>query len=179
MHSSRLHTARSLTIGLGGGCTCPGVYLAGGTCLGGTCPGVYLPGEGVYLPRGTCWHRVYLPRGVYLPESCIWYYLYAASTPTECQHLCSSLYSVTQVHAGIQPPPPVNRMTDRCKNITLPQASFAGGKYSPKQVFRYVYKRRYSSSPFTVFSVTQFPSTTIVKFWVNISHISKISPTIK
>ena len=23
--------------------------------------------------------------------------------------------------------PPVNRMTDRCKNITLPQTSFAGG----------------------------------------------------
>ena len=28
--------------------------------------------------------------------------------------------------------PPVNRMTDRCKNITLPQTSFAGGKYSSK-----------------------------------------------
>ena len=26
--------------------------------------------------------------------------------------------------------PPVNRMTNRCKNITLPQTSFAGGKYS-------------------------------------------------
>ena len=25
--------------------------------------------------------------------------------------------------------PPVNRMIDRCKNITLPQTSFAGGKY--------------------------------------------------
>ena len=23
--------------------------------------------------------------------------------------------------------PPVNKMTDRCKNITLPQTSFAGG----------------------------------------------------
>ena len=28
-------------------------------------------------------------------------------------------------HAGM--PPPMNRMTDRCKNITLPQTSFAGG----------------------------------------------------
>ena len=28
--------------------------------------------------------------------------------------------------------PPVNRMTDRYKNITLPQTSFAGGKYSSK-----------------------------------------------
>ena len=26
------------------------------------------------------------------------------------------------------PPSPVNRMTDWCKNITLPQTSFAGGK---------------------------------------------------
>ena len=25
-------------------------------------------------------------------------------------------------------PPPVHRMTDACKNITLPQTSFAGGK---------------------------------------------------
>ena len=31
-------------------------------------------------------------------------------------------------HAGI-PHPPVNRMTNRCKNITLPQTSFAGGNY--------------------------------------------------
>ena len=28
---------------------------------------------------------------------------------------------------GCQVPPPVNRMTNRCKNITLPQTSFAGG----------------------------------------------------
>ena len=27
-------------------------------------------------------------------------------------------------------PPPVNRMKRRCKNITLSQTSFAGGKYS-------------------------------------------------
>ena len=29
------------------------------------------------------------------------------------------------LHAGIHP---LNRITDRCKNITLPQISFAGGK---------------------------------------------------
>ena len=29
--------------------------------------------------------------------------------------------------------PPVNRMTDRCKNITLPQTSFAGGNNNTKQ----------------------------------------------
>ena len=32
-------------------------------------------------------------------------------------------------HAMRQTPSPVNRMTDRCKNITLPQTSFAGGNY--------------------------------------------------
>ena len=71
---------------------------------GGVCPG------GVRLEGGVMWPI----------QSCIWCYLYAASTPTECQHQCSCLYSVTQVRAGI-PPSPVNRITDRCKNITLPQ----------------------------------------------------------
>ena len=28
-------------------------------------------------------------------------------------------------------PPPLNRMTDGCKNITLPQTSLAGGNYIP------------------------------------------------
>ena len=28
---------------------------------------------------------------------------------------------------SLRQPPPVNRMIDRCKNITLPQTSFAGG----------------------------------------------------
>ena len=27
-----------------------------------------------------------------------------------------------------QTPPPVDRLTDTCKNITFPQTSFAGGK---------------------------------------------------
>ena len=27
------------------------------------------------------------------------------------------------------PPPPVNRMTDTCEKVTMPQTSFAGGKY--------------------------------------------------
>ena len=29
--------------------------------------------------------------------------------------------------------PPVNRITDRCKDITLPQTSFAGGKNVQKK----------------------------------------------
>ena len=33
--------------------------------------------------------------------------------------------------------PPVNRMTNRCKNITLPQTSFAGGNnLNKKKLFR-------------------------------------------
>ena len=35
-------------------------------------------------------------------------------------------------------PPPVNRMTDRCKNITLPQTSFAGGKNIEKHAQTFV-----------------------------------------
>ena len=70
MHSGRIRTARTLTIGWG--VYLPGVVHPPGWC---TCPG-----------GCTC-------QGVYLPRY----------------------------------PPPVNRMTDRCKNITLPQTSFAGG----------------------------------------------------
>ena len=32
--------------------------------------------------------------------------------------------------------PPVNRMTNRCKNITLPQTSFAGGSNCSSGTFR-------------------------------------------
>ena len=34
---------------------------------------------------------------------------------------CVPSASVAPVHAGILPPSPVNRMTDACENITLPQ----------------------------------------------------------
>ena len=33
--------------------------------------------------------------------------------------------------------PPVNRMTDRCKNITLPQTLFAGGNYGKRNQSKY------------------------------------------
>ena len=36
-------------------------------------------------------------------------------------------WSGTGIPACNEADPPVNRMTDRCKNITLPQTSFAGG----------------------------------------------------
>ena len=116
LHSSRMHTDRLLTVS-------PSMHCAGG---GGVCPG------GVC--RGGC-----LPRGWVSAPSCICCYLYAASTPTECQHQCSCLCSMTQVHAGIHTPPPVNRMTDRCKNITLSQISFAGGKKCCQQVPTFIH----------------------------------------
>ena len=63
--------------------------------------GGYLPRGGVPAQgRGTCPRVGYLPRGC----TCLGVYL--------------PRYS----------PAPVNRMTDRCKNITLPQTLFAGGK---------------------------------------------------
>ena len=68
------------------GCVPPADWPSGVSLLGGMPP---------------CWGGVMWPI-----SSCIWCYQYAASTPTECQHLCSSLYSVTQVHAGIPTPPP-------------------------------------------------------------------------
>ena len=76
MHSSRMRTARTLTIG-------GGVYLPRGVCLPRRCTctggvpaqGVYLPGGsgvpaqgGVPVQGGTCPGRVYLPGG-YLPAS--------------------------------------------------------------------------------------------------------------
>ena len=66
--------------------------------------GVYLPGEGG-VPAGGCTCQAGCTcQGVYLQ----WVYLSRRGT-------CPGT-------------PPVNRMTDRCKNITLPKTSFAGGK---------------------------------------------------
>ena len=103
MHSSRMRTARSLTVSRS---TCQGVYLPGGTCSGEcTCPGVYLPGR---LPA---WGVCTCP-GVYLP----WGYLLVGCT-------CPGV--------GIcpgAPPPCTEFLTHATENITLPQTSFAGGK---------------------------------------------------
>ena len=45
--------------------------------------------------------------------------------------VCSG--GVVSQHALKQTPPPVNRMTDRCKNIILPQTSFSGGNKACKE----------------------------------------------
>ena len=116
LHSSRMRTARALTVSpsmlcLGvsapGGCTwSQGCLLWGeGTWSGGcllqggglcSCAGCLLL-EDVPAPGG-----VSAPRGCLLRGECTWSW------------------------GGARYHPPVNRMTNRCKNITL----FAGGKNS-------------------------------------------------
>ena len=49
---------------------------------------------------------------------------------------------------GADTPPPVNRITDRCKNITLPQTSFAdGNKATPLWMTRLVTAEGYTVTP--------------------------------
>ena len=84
LHSSRMRTARALTVSpsmlCAGGVPPGGVLLWGGLLLGG------------------------------------------------CLLLGGLLQGGVSQHA-LRQTPPVNRMTNRCKNITLPQTSFAGGNY--------------------------------------------------
>ena len=123
MHSSGMRTARLLTISqhalwpgrvpawrgtCPGGCTCWGEYMPGGTWPGGGLPR-WVPAWGVSCDLS---HHAFDVTCMLTPH------LLSVST-------CAAPYSVTQVLAGIHPP---NRMTDRCKNITLPQTSFAVGK---------------------------------------------------
>ena len=77
---------------------------------GGVCPGGCLPrglsALGVSAYMGVCLGGVCLvgclPRGMCLPG-------------------CVCLGGVCLVGCTLPPPPPVNRMTDACKNITFPQ----------------------------------------------------------
>ena len=81
----------------------PGGVCLGGVYLGGVCPRGCLPG-GVCQGDVSAWWvsakgGVCLGKGVYIPA-------------------CNA----------VDTPSPVYRMTEKCKNITLPQTSFAGGK---------------------------------------------------
>ena len=109
MYSSRMRTARSLTVCRGclpgGGSPCPG----GASLPGGSpCPGgVSLLGRGVSLLGG-------LPaRGVSL--------LGAVSLPGGSP--CLGGFSLPET-----PPPWTEFLTHAYENITLPQTTFAGGK---------------------------------------------------
>ena len=99
MHSSRMRTGRSLSLFREGGvCTWSvgGVYLVPGGCTWSR--GVYLVRGGVPGPGGCAWSG-----GVYLVPGGGGSARYTPPGPD-------------QVH-----PPPVNRITDACKNITLAQ----------------------------------------------------------
>ena len=86
-----------------------GVCSWGVSTLGGmSTPGGCLLLGGVSAPGGVCSWGCLLGEGGCLP-------------------LVSGGGGVVSQHA-MEQTTPVNRMTDRCKNITLPQTSFVGGK---------------------------------------------------
>ena len=72
--------------------------------------------------RPPCQIPLNFPQGVGL-ETCkaCW------DTIPPLENCCKAWWDTTWNACWDTPPPPVNRMTDRCKNITLPQTSFAGG----------------------------------------------------
>ena len=104
-YNTRMHSSRMRTARLLP--VSPNMHCSGCVPAQGGVPirqGCTYPG-GMYLPRGS----VYLPGGV-------------------------PAWGVPACLGGeylLRYSPPVNRMTDRCKNITLPQTSFAGGKKYP------------------------------------------------
>ena len=106
MHSSRMHTGRSLTVCWrllpGGGSPVPG------GCLPGRGGGVSGWSGGVSGPRGALVRGVSSPGGVSGP---------GGSGPGGGFSLVGG--------RGVLPTgdPPINRMTDRCKNITLATTS--------------------------------------------------------
>ena len=71
------------------------------------------PLQGGLLGRGEVYHVTYPIMHLMLPVCC----LLTNWDPIAVQLL---IYSAGARHAGI-PPPPVNRITDTCKNITFPQ----------------------------------------------------------
>ena len=104
-----------------------GVYLVSGDvpCLGpctwswGAVPGLGCtwPG-GVYLVLGVYLLLLGVPRGCTLAGGCTWSW--------GCT-LSPGVYLVLGLEDTCPGTPlPVNRMTDRCQNITLPQTSFVG-----------------------------------------------------
>ena len=108
-----------------GVCTCPGEC----TCLG------------VYLPRGcTCLggvpaQRGYLPGGCTCPGGCTW----PGSVPARGGVPARGVYLPRS-------PPPREQNDSRCKNITLPQTSFAGGKKLVKSIYLEFFILRYVRS---------------------------------
>ena len=130
MHSSRMRTGRSLTVyrsllPWGWGCLLPG-----GLCF----QGVSAPGGGVCSWGGLCLWGVSASRGCVCSRGgllwggvCSWGVVCSRGCLLQggvCSGGCLFLgLGVVSQHALRQTPPPVNRMTNRCKNITLATTS--------------------------------------------------------
>ena len=104
MHSSRMRTVRSSShvypsMHWAGGCVSQNARGRGMSADGGVCPGEMsaqgVSAQGDVCPGGVC-------QGDVRRGGCL---------PVGCNPACTEADT----------PPPVNRMTDRCKNITLPQ----------------------------------------------------------
>ena len=113
MHSSRMRTARSLIISpyLIVSHTCPPGATTHAPQSNHACP----PGSNHAPP----WSNPACPPGA------------TTHAPPQSNHACPPQEQPCTPHSpqSNHACPPVNRMTSRCKNITLPQTSFAGGKY--------------------------------------------------
>ena len=115
----------------------PGGSASGGRSAQpmGVCPvgsasrGVSAQPRGVCIQGGVCPTQGDLPNpGGVCPTQrvCIWGVCLGWSASRDSAQPPSGL----PMEGLGRPLSPVNRMTHRCKNITLPQTSFAGGNYS-------------------------------------------------
>ena len=131
-----MRTDRSLTVCRsllpGGGCLHGGCLLwgvsaldgGGVSALGGVCSwGVSVPGgsapRGVSAPRGSAPRGGSAPGGL-LPGGLLWG---VTGSGVSAPGAVSAPRGVVSQHVLRQTPHPVNRMTDRCKNITLATTS--------------------------------------------------------
>ena len=114
MHSSRMHTARSSSHHRGGGVGLDQIPLN------------FPLGVGLETCKA-CWDQT--PSRTRLP----WHQASLRTSAPRTRHPPGPGTPQNQAPPGTrhppdQPHPPVNRITDTCKNITLTQTSFAGGK---------------------------------------------------
>ena len=124
MHSSRMRTARSL---YGGGSLSKGGLCPVGVCVQGRisvqwglCPGEGISVQGVCVQGGLCPGGFFVQGGLCPGEVSV----QGRSLPRGGLCPWGSLFGGVSVQGGLpdrDPPPPVNRITDTCKNITLPQ----------------------------------------------------------
>ena len=107
MHSSRMRTTRLLPVS-------PSMHCSGG--VPAWCGGVYLPGAGG-VPAWSGWCTCLVPGGVPGPVggTCL---------------VLGDVPGLGSVPVRVLPPPPWTEfLTHASENITLPQTSFAGGKF--------------------------------------------------